>query len=118
MDGAEADAWSWIAPDDAIAARDRGEVELRPATWITLHHLRQFTRTDEALEVLGRGPVAYFETRLSNDGAQDVALYQGDAGYETSDATVPGPRNRLVMADGRWRYHRDDLTSPDLPTDG
>jgi hypothetical protein len=36
-----------------------------------------------------------------------VALWHGDAGYETGDPTVPGPRHRLVMSADTWRYHRD-----------
>jgi 8-oxo-dGTP pyrophosphatase MutT (NUDIX family) len=112
VDGSEADAWSWVSPRDAIEARERGAVELRPATWITLYHLCRFPRTAEALDVLGCDPVEYFETRLATTGDERTALYRGDAGYDTFDATAQGPRHRLVMGDGRWRYERDERDLP------
>ena len=108
VDGSEADAWSWMTPDDAIAQRDQGAVALRPATWITLHALRRFATTADALEVLARDPVERFATRLDTNGAAPIALYHGDAGYETFDASLPGTRHRLVMGDGQWHYERDD----------
>lgn len=108
VDGSEAEDWTWIAPDDALAARDRGDVELRPATWITLDHLGRFDDVESALTALRDAPVEYFETRLSATGTERIALYHGDAGYEASDATFVGARHRLVMGDVRWRYERDD----------
>jgi hypothetical protein len=43
---------------------------------------------------------------VTDDGP--VALYDGDAGYETSDPTLGGGRHRLEMRDDGWRYLRDD----------
>lgn len=107
VDGSETDAWAWMTPGDAIAQRDQGAMELRPATWITLHTLRRFTTAVDALDVLARQPVDYFATRLDTNGSAPVALYVGDAGYEAFDASVPGPRHRLVMGNGQWHYERD-----------
>lgn len=117
VDGSEADAWTWMTPDAAITARDQGTVELRPATWITLHTLHRFTTTAAALESLAREPVEHFATRLDTSGAAPVALYHGDAGYPAFDATVPGPRHRLVMGDGPWRYERDRAVDPRVAGD-
>jgi 8-oxo-dGTP pyrophosphatase MutT (NUDIX family) len=108
VDGSETDAWAWMTPEDAIARRDQGVVELRPATWITLHRLRRFPTTEATLDALAHEPVEHFATRLDSNSATPIALYDGDAGYETIDASVPGPRHRLVMGDGRWHYERDD----------
>ncbi len=38
-----------------------------------------------------------------------VALYAGDAGYDSGDATLPGRRHRLWMLDEGWRYERDPV---------
>jgi hypothetical protein len=35
-----------------------------------------------------------------------VALYHGDAGYESGDADLEGARHRLWMVEGGWRYER------------
>lgn len=107
VDGGEIHAWCWMGPAEALARRDAGELELSPPTWITLHTLRPFATAEAALaDLAATGPVHY-ATRISADGPALVALYDGDAGYETSDASVPGARHRLVMADDAWSYVRD-----------
>lgn len=63
---------------------------------------------DDALETPPHGPVEHFATRLDTSGSAPVAMYHGDAGYQTIDASVPGPRHRLVMGAGSWNYDRDD----------
>jgi hypothetical protein len=35
-------------------------------------------------------------------------VFAGGHCYETIDASVPGPRHRLVMGDGRWHDERHD----------
>jgi hypothetical protein len=35
-----------------------------------------------------------------------VALFEGDAGYEVSDANRPGPRHRLLMVPDGWRFEQ------------
>ncbi len=49
-----------------------------------------------------------FATHIAVGGDGPVALWHGDAGFETSDASVPGARHRLSMFDGDWRYERVD----------
>ena len=34
-------------------------------------------------------------------------LYVEDAGYESLDFDAPGPRHRLIMKAGNWRYIRE-----------
>ncbi len=33
-----------------------------------------------------------------------VAVWEGDAGYESGDLDRPGARHRLYMGRGAWRY--------------
>jgi hypothetical protein len=35
-----------------------------------------------------------------------VAMYHGDAGYDTDDPSTPGDRHRLWMLESGWRYER------------
>ncbi|MEZ5177482.1 MAG: NUDIX hydrolase [Acidimicrobiales bacterium] len=107
VDGSEIHDWGWMTASDALARRDRGEIALRPPTWITLHQLSSFASTADALAGLATSEPEHFETRLAEEASVPVALYHGDAGYEAGDGEVPGPRHRLRMAADRWTYQRD-----------
>jgi 8-oxo-dGTP pyrophosphatase MutT (NUDIX family) len=106
IDDGEIRAHRWVTAADAIELHRHGEIELSPPTFITLVQLAE--AADVAAVLAGRpGDVEHFATRIAGDGDDLVALYHGDAGYESSDPTVPGRRHRLVMADGGWAYLRD-----------
>ncbi len=107
VDGSEIHDWGWMTAADAMARRDRGEILLRPATWITLEQLRCFEGVDDALATFAAAGPEHFETRLAIDTPVPTALYRGDAGWETADPGAHGPRHRLVMADSAWTYERD-----------
>jgi hypothetical protein len=58
---------------------------------------------------LGIDAVAGDATRRLGSTMADggvVAMWHGDAGYETGDAEALGPRHRLWMVDAGWRYER------------
>jgi 8-oxo-dGTP pyrophosphatase MutT (NUDIX family) len=113
VDGGEIEEHRWITPAEALARRNALEIELAPPTWITLEQLRPFRTVSEALQALSSRPAEHFATRFARVDGGAVALYHGDAGYETSDATAPGPRHRLWMLDSGWRYERDtDSSAP------
>ena len=46
-------------------------------------------------------------TRWSALDGGAVALWSGDAGYDTSDHRMTGTRHRLWMVDDVWRFERD-----------
>lgn len=104
IDGGEIHEDTWVRPADMLRRRDEGEIQLAPPTIVTLHDLARFDSVDAVLAAAAdRTPFRYV-TRLGEvDGAM-VTMWEGDAGYETGDATVPGPRHRLVMADPVWRF--------------
>lgn len=106
IDDGEIHEHTWARPADALARRDAGEVELAPPTWVTLDRLARSTTVAEALAEARAAPVEAFVTAIAKDGDDLVALWHGDAGYESGDATTPGPRHRLVMAADGWRYER------------
>ena len=107
IDGGEIHDHSWLTPDAALAAREAGEIELSPPTWITLHTLAGFPDAASALDTLAARPAEWFATRISLVEGGVLALYAGDAGYDHDDPHRPGPRHRLAMMDTGWTYQRD-----------
>lgn len=95
----------WMAPDAALAAG----LAMAPPTIVTLHELHEAGSVDAV--IAGReSPPAYVTRPAMRADGVPVLLWNGDAGYDTADADVPGARNRLVMHDGfggdRWSYER------------
>lgn len=106
VDGGEIREHMWVRPVDALARRDAHEVELTPPTWVTLHDLGTVTDVDGALAAARAGEPEHFTTRACVHGDEIVALWHGDAGYESGDPAAPGPRHRLRMIDRGWLYER------------
>ncbi len=92
----------WIRPAEAIRLQREQEIELVPPTFVTLHYLAQHDSVDAALGGLvpADGP-RHSVTQVTKAHEGMVILWEGDAGYETLDASVPGARHRLTIgADG------------------
>ena len=107
VDGGEILDHLWLAPAEVLARRDRGEIDLAPPTWVTLHDLAGSADVEEALAMArSRRPVPHYETRWREVDHGAVAMWDGDAGYETSDPEVAGPRHRLWMLSTGWRLER------------
>ncbi len=107
IDEGEIHEHDWMSPARAFEKRDEGEIEIAPPTFVTLHALSQHARAADAIAAFsGRAP-EYFATRISVQDQGPVALWQGDAGWERADASILGPRHRLSMHRGVWRYDRD-----------
>ena len=98
-----------MRPDDALARRDAGEIELAPPTWMTLYRLCRFGDVTTALTALTAAETAFYETHMARTDEGPVAMWKGDAGYEGVDPSRPGPRHRLTMAKGRYSF-QDDRT--------
>lgn len=107
VDDGEIREHRWLAPDEALRRRDAGEVGLSPPTFVTLHQLRAHAGVDDVLAHAATITTPeHFATRIAVRDEQILALYHGDAGYETGDPDLEGPRHRLRMAD-TWHYERD-----------
>ncbi len=106
VDDGEIRDHQWVDPAEALRRRDAGEIELSPPTWITLSQLAAFDSVAEAVDTVAAWEPEFFATRIAVVGDALVALYHGDAGYDRTDASVPGPRHRLWMTNDGWRYER------------
>jgi 8-oxo-dGTP pyrophosphatase MutT (NUDIX family) len=105
-DGYETMAHRWIAPAEAIACRDRGEIAVVAPTWVTLHTLAAARSVDEALSLAARREPVVYRSRTAVDGDRRIVLWDGDAGYPSGDPGLPGRRHRLVMSDAGWALER------------
>ena len=108
IDGGEIHDHVWVTPSLALERHAAGEVELAPPTWVTLEWLVSVPTIDDALARAASGPVEFYETRIRGSADGDlVAVWHGDAGYESGDLAVSGARHRLVMrAAGGWTFER------------
>ena len=110
VDSGEIVRHEWMAPAEAM---DRAEVELAPPTWVTLHTLGRFATTEAALEGLARRRPRRYETSIGEGPDGPVAMWFGDAGYETADPAAPGPRHRLTMAPSAgYRFDESGYRDP------
>jgi 8-oxo-dGTP pyrophosphatase MutT (NUDIX family) len=98
-DGVETEVVAWFRPADAIAARERGEIELAPPQYVTLLMLVDHATATDALAAIAREDPYDFQPRFQfRDDGGAVCLYTEDVAYD--DATLlddSGPRHRLVM---------------------
>jgi 8-oxo-dGTP pyrophosphatase MutT (NUDIX family) len=111
VDGGEIHEHEWLAAREVLERRDRGEVDLAPPTWVTLHDLAEHETVDEALAAARqRDPVPHYETRWVTLDGGAVAMWEGDSGYEAADPERPGDRHRLWMLTEGWRLERTEVS--------
>jgi 8-oxo-dGTP pyrophosphatase MutT (NUDIX family) len=96
----------WIAPAEALAAHQQGEIQLAPPTFVTVQWLCDHSHAAHAQEALGREPILTFRPRIHRSAAGACMLYPGDAGYDTGDPELPGARHRIWALASGWRYER------------
>jgi 8-oxo-dGTP pyrophosphatase MutT (NUDIX family) len=102
VDGHEIVDHRWLRPADAIVSG----LPLAPPTWVTLHHLDEYPSLAALSAAAPTRTIERYLTRPARAGDVPVLLWHGDAAYDSGDPDQPGPRHRLWMADGAWRYER------------
>ena len=103
----------WMTPQEARRRRDAGEIELIAPTWVTLHTIGHYRTVAGALEGLGRRRSRRYETRIGQGEQGPVSLWHGDAGYETGDPSVPGPRHRLEITPDGYLFDESGYSDSD-----
>lgn len=108
-DGAETDKLQWFRPDEALAARASGEIELAPPQYVTLLDLRAFDDVGGAMDAIANlTPVDYLPRFHFVEGGDAMCIYPEDVAYDdVAKLESPGPRHRLYLRGGDWEYLRD-----------
>lgn len=104
IDGREIVDSRWLTPAAALDARAAGRLELPPPTFVTLWELAGWGDAKTALTDLGRRPLPRFRPRPCRLGDERALIFKGDAACGGGSLADPGPRHRLVMGAGGWRY--------------
>jgi 8-oxo-dGTP pyrophosphatase MutT (NUDIX family) len=108
-DGHETDIVQWFRPDDALAARATGEIELAPPQYVTLLDIRGYGTVADALAGVDAAEAIDYLPRMHFfDAGGAVTIYGNDVAYEdVGRLDAPGPRHRLYLREGGWEYVRE-----------
>lgn len=112
IDGGEIHEDIWVRPGEMLRRHAEGEIQLVPPTFVTLADLESASSVEAVLDAARAAPPFRYVTRLGHEGEALVTMWEGDAGYATSDPSVPGPRHRVAMVEGAWRLERYGWTGP------
>ena len=116
IDGCEIHDAQWISITQALQRHEAGELGLFPPTYITLLRLKAFSSVNEALTALAGEQPPSVQPVFTFLDDQVVVMLEGDAGYDSADAALEGPRHRVRLKDSRWHYEYENACVP--PMDG
>jgi hypothetical protein len=107
VDGSEITDHRWMSPSAALAARDAGEIELPPPTYVSLLRLVGSVTVAEVLAEAAAAPYLRFEPHIRLVEGGFASLYAGDVAYDDEELfDAPAPRHRLYAVNPTWRYER------------
>lgn len=93
----------WWRPAECLERHKNAEIEMAPPTWVTLAELAEFDSVADALANAAARETPFYVTRIARSDHM-VALWTGDAGYESGDLDREGGRHRLTMDPAGWRF--------------
>lgn len=107
VDGGEIQTHEWLAPVDALARFRDQSIQLAPPTIVTLTQLADHRDVATALSHTAALPEPpRFHTRGVHGPDGFLLMWEGDAGYETVDPTLPGARNRGLYRPGHFEWEQ------------
>ncbi|MFT5390962.1 MAG: 8-oxo-dGTP pyrophosphatase MutT (NUDIX family) [Gammaproteobacteria bacterium] len=104
IDGGEIHDHRWMGASQALAAQRAGEIELPAPTFVTLLTLEAFDTLQSVVSAFQGKSATIFLPRNQPVQGGRLSLYQRDAGYHSETVNAQGPRHRLWMVEGGWRY--------------
>lgn len=105
VDGSEITDHRWMSPAAALVARDSGEIELPPPTYVTLRRLANSWTVAEVLAEAADAAYVRFEPHIRPAEGGFISIYEGDIAYaDESLFDADGPRHRLYCVNPTWRY--------------
>jgi 8-oxo-dGTP pyrophosphatase MutT (NUDIX family) len=108
VDGGEIADHRWVRPADALKEMaDPGHpLRFMPPTYVSLVELEPYSCCHEARTAIEGQTALVFAPRMAfvDDGL--CFLYAEDAGYESGDPSIEGPRHRMYMAEDQLDYVR------------
>lgn len=107
VDDGEIVAFDWLPPSEVLARHARGEINLAPPTFITLHTLAGHPTVGDALAHHGGRQPDIFSTVMRKVGEEMVVVWEPDVAVDPEvEIHAPGPRHRIVVNRSPWVYER------------
>ena len=104
IDDGEIHEFQWMRPQQALDLHYGGELNLMPPTYLSMRLIGHYQTAAEACERLAlRDPYEVTPRLCKADGVM-VCLYPGDAGYDSIEPMLPGPRHRTVFSKQGTQY--------------
>lgn len=109
IDGGEIHDHQWMRPADALGQHARGGMKLAAPTFALTTRLGGCPDIAAVFAAVEAWPHERLLGRLHDVPGGQLAVYEQDAAYDCHGDALeqPGPRHRLWMVDGGWRYQRE-----------
>lgn len=97
--------YQWVTPLEAMELQSHKVMNMAPPTFVTLAQMQSLPSCQHALEYYRQQGVCSFVPKviIATD-IERLTLYHGDAGYESGNPEMHGPRHRLQVKNHRWKY--------------
>ena len=93
----------------AAAEHESGNLVMLPPTYFTLLGLSRYSSVAQMVAQERSSPVPEVFPVFANDGEQVMVMFPGDAGYDSTDGSLPGARHRAVLGHKCWQYEYSDV---------
>lgn len=104
IDGGEIHDSRWLSVRKAAAEHESGDLAMLPPTYFTLLGLARYATVAQMVAEERSSAVPEVFPVFANDGEQLMVMFRGDAGYDSTDGSLPGARHRAVLRRKRWQY--------------
>ena len=104
IDDGEIHEFQWLRPQQAIDLHYAGEFKMMPPTYLSMRLISHYQTAAEACQRLAQRTPYEITPVICESDQGIVCLYPGDAGYESVDSMLPGPRHRSLFSKQGTQY--------------